>query len=227
MRKYSLTVSYRLRFSTVNPRGHRGRQAPAVADRHCAEREHQQPHLPSNSSADGPGAAQRPWASANKSSLATIFANPIYRGPKIFNRETRVEGEHGRKRRRNSGGVAVEAAVPLREAHAASSGLGAAPLRAAIEALASRARIQLEGQPGSPGHAGTRPAMTLTARELEVLALVAAGHTNREIGDRLFISEKTVSVHVTYAMDKLGALSRYEAAATATRTGLLDPAEVP
>jgi hypothetical protein len=41
------------------------------------------------------------WASANKSSLATIFANPIYCGPKIFNRETCVEGEHGRKRRRN------------------------------------------------------------------------------------------------------------------------------
>jgi hypothetical protein len=38
---------------------------------------------------------------ANKSSLATIFANPIYRGIKVFNRETRVEGEHGRKRRRN------------------------------------------------------------------------------------------------------------------------------
>ena len=41
------------------------------------------------------------WASANKSSLATIFANPIYRGVKVFNREPRVEGEHGRKRRRN------------------------------------------------------------------------------------------------------------------------------
>jgi len=41
------------------------------------------------------------WPSANKSSLATIFANPIYRGVKVFNRETRVEGEHGRKRRRN------------------------------------------------------------------------------------------------------------------------------
>jgi hypothetical protein len=40
MRKYSLTVSYRLRFSTVNPRGHRGRQAPAGADRDGAEREH-------------------------------------------------------------------------------------------------------------------------------------------------------------------------------------------
>jgi hypothetical protein len=37
----------------------------------------------------------------NNSSLATILANPIYRGVKVFNRETRVEGEHGRKRRRN------------------------------------------------------------------------------------------------------------------------------
>jgi hypothetical protein len=41
------------------------------------------------------------WASANKSSLATIFANTIYSGIKIFNKETRVEGEQGRKRRRN------------------------------------------------------------------------------------------------------------------------------
>lgn len=72
-----------------------------------------------------------------------------------------------------------------------------------------------------------RPASALTARELEVLALVAAGHTNREIGDRLFISEKTASVHVTHAMNKLAALSRYEAAATATRLGLLETAKVP
>jgi hypothetical protein len=43
----------------------------------------------------------------------------------------------------------------------------------------------------------------------------------------MFISEKTASVHVTHAMDTLGALSRYEAAATATRLGLLEPAEVP
>ena len=93
-----------------------------------------------------------------------------------------------------SGGAAVEAGIPLRDAHTVASGLGATPLRLAIEALASRARIQLEGQPGSPGLASTRPAMTLTARELEVLALVAAGHTNREIGERLFISEKTASV---------------------------------
>ena len=63
--------------------------------------------------------------------------------------------------------------------------------------------------------------MTLTGRERSVLALVAEGHTNREIGDRLFISEKTVSVHVSNAMAKLGALSRYEAAAAAQRQGLL------
>jgi len=124
------------------------------------------------------------------------------------------------------GGVAADAVVPLREAHTVASDLGAQPLRAAIEALASRARIQLGGDPRGGGQEAS-PATTLTARELEVLALVAAGHTNREIGDRLFISEKTASVHVTHAMDKLGALSRYEAAATATRLGLLDPAEVP
>ena len=58
-------------------------------------------------------------------------------------------------------------------------------------------------------------------RERDVLSLVAEGHTNREIGDRLFISEKTVSVHVSNAMAKLGALSRYEAAAAAERLGLL------
>ena len=126
-----------------------------------------------------------------------------------------------------SGGAAIDAALPLREAHAATRGLGAAPLRIAIEALASRARIPLDSQRGSAGPAVKGPATTLTARELEVLALVAVGHTNREIGDRLFISEKTASVHVTHAMDKLGALSRYEAAATATRLGLLEPAKLP
>ncbi|MBA2718829.1 MAG: AAA family ATPase [Chloroflexi bacterium] len=126
-----------------------------------------------------------------------------------------------------SGGGAIDAAPPLRDAHAAASNLGAAPLRIAIEALASRARIQLDSPQGSAGPAMKTSATTLTARELEVLTLVAAGHTNREIGDRLFISEKTVSVHVTHAMNKLGALSRYEAAAAATRQGLLEPESRP
>jgi Recombinase zinc beta ribbon domain/Recombinase len=47
----------------------------------------------------------------NKSSLATILANPIYRGVKVFNRETRVEGEHGRKRRRNGADEVVTSEV--------------------------------------------------------------------------------------------------------------------
>jgi DNA-binding NarL/FixJ family response regulator len=64
--------------------------------------------------------------------------------------------------------------------------------------------------------------VALTTREWEVLSLVASGHTNREIGADLFISEKTASVHITNAMDKLGALSRYDAAAIATRLGLLE-----
>ena len=126
-----------------------------------------------------------------------------------------------------SGGPASDAAEQLRLAHAAASELGATPLRIALEALASRARIQLESDPHTTGQAATRTATKLTERELEVLALVAAGHTNREIGARLFISEKTASVHVTHAMDKLGALSRYDAAATATRLGLLEPVNQP
>jgi DNA-binding CsgD family transcriptional regulator len=126
-----------------------------------------------------------------------------------------------------SGAPTVDASVSLREAQAAASSLGAAPLRIAVEALASRARIQLAGTPAGAAPAVTRPATTLTTRELEVLGLVAAGHTNREIGERLFISEKTASVHVTHAMDKLGALSRYEAAATATRLGLLEASGTP
>ena len=74
--------------------------------------------------------------------------------------------------------------------------------------------------------------VTITSREREVLSLVAAGHTNREIGEALFISEKTASVHITNAMDKLGALSRYDAAASASRLGLIDrrddtPAAIP
>ena len=82
------------------------------------------------------------------------------------------------------------------------------------------------GVADSAVEAGARsdePLPHLTDRECDVLGLVAEGQTNREIGDRLFISEKTVSVHVSNAMAKLGALSRYEAAATAERQGLLAP----
>ena len=64
----------------------------------------------------------------------------------------------------------------------------------------------------------------LTARELEVLRLVAIGRSNRDIAAELFISAKTASVHVSNILAKLGVGSRGEAAATAYRLGLFDPA---
>ncbi len=63
---------------------------------------------------------------------------------------------------------------------------------------------------------------SLTPREREILALVATGRSNGEIGKQLFISTKTVSVHVSNVMAKLGAGSRTEAAALARRSGLID-----
>jgi DNA-binding NarL/FixJ family response regulator len=56
-----------------------------------------------------------------------------------------------------------------------------------------------------------------------VLALVAAGRTNRQIGGELFISEKTVSVHLSRVMAKLGVASRTEAVSAAYTKGLLMP----
>jgi DNA-binding NarL/FixJ family response regulator len=75
---------------------------------------------------------------------------------------------------------------------------------------------------GSTLRAGAADAGALTPREQEILALVAAGRSNGEIGKQLFISAKTVSVHVSNVMAKLGAGSRTEATALARRAGLLD-----
>jgi len=62
----------------------------------------------------------------------------------------------------------------------------------------------------------------LTEREEEVLLLVAQGLTNRQIGERLFISAKTVSVHVSNVLAKLGASGRAEAVSLAHQRGLLE-----
>jgi DNA-binding NarL/FixJ family response regulator len=72
---------------------------------------------------------------------------------------------------------------------------------------------------GREEHTGASAA--LTAREQEILALVAQGRTNGEIGRQLFISTKTVSVHVSNILAKLGAAGRTEAAAIARREGVL------
>ena len=62
----------------------------------------------------------------------------------------------------------------------------------------------------------------LSRREREVLALISEGRTNREIGERLFISQKTVGVHVGNILSKLGVSGRVEAAAVAIRLGLTE-----
>jgi DNA-binding NarL/FixJ family response regulator len=65
-----------------------------------------------------------------------------------------------------------------------------------------------------------RDVLGLSSREMEVLALVAAGLSNGEIAARLFITRKTAAVHVTHILDKLGVGNRVEAAVVAERAGL-------
>ncbi|QFY06523.1 AAA family ATPase [Nonomuraea phyllanthi] len=102
--------------------------------------------------------------------------------------------------------------------------LRAAPLEGALQAFGRRARFsgaaQRAGQgagqrDGRPGDGG------LTAREVEVLRLVAEGLTNREIAERLFIAQKTVSVHVSNILGKLEVATRTQAAAAGRERGLL------
>jgi DNA-binding CsgD family transcriptional regulator len=80
---------------------------------------------------------------------------------------------------------------------------------------------ELTAQGSSPAPATSTQATALTPRESEILALVAEGRSNGDIGKQLFISTKTVSVHVSHILAKLDAASRTEAAAVARRRGLL------
>ena len=91
-------------------------------------------------------------------------------------------------------------------------------MRDAIASLARRARLDL----GAASEEVLSPAdrYGLTARELDVVALVAEGRTNRQIADALFISAKTASVHVSNILGKLAVSNRGEAAAAARRLGL-------
>ena len=103
------------------------------------------------------------------------------------------------------------AALELDAARHAFAGLGAVPDVRRVEALAAVAPL-----------AGD--AKRLTAREIEVLRLVATGRTNRGIAERLGISEKTVARHLSNIFTKLGVSSRAGATAYAYRNELVEPA---
>ncbi|WP_198664064.1 helix-turn-helix transcriptional regulator [Jiangella endophytica] len=109
---------------------------------------------------------------------------------------------------------------PLRRAADDADRLGAGLIRRWIDDLGRRARLGLP--PSRPDGQDAGSFAALTDREREVLHLVAAGRSNRQIGEELFISTKTASVHVSNILAKLGVSGRGEAAALAHREGLLD-----
>ena len=139
---------------------------------------------------------------------------PAARYPSAYCRFREAEALLGQRHRR-------AAARALAAAFALAEPLGAAPLLAEMELLAQRGRIEVspaaESAAAGPGRAG------LTARELEVLTLVARGLTNRDVGQALFVTEKTASAHVSNILSKLSVRSRVEAAAAAHRLGLVEP----
>ena len=131
----------------------------------------------------------------------------------------------------------------LNQARSIATALGAVPLRRAIEGIAVRARIALDTVDGRPGpqmsgvtRERQRPSQgrlddrakqvrgrrDLTRREREVLALLGAGRSNDEIGEILYVSGKTVSVHIANIKAKLGASSRVEMAIYAIESGMVE-----
>jgi DNA-binding CsgD family transcriptional regulator/tetratricopeptide (TPR) repeat protein len=124
---------------------------------------------------------------------------------------------------RGQPGARGRATGELEAARRIAERLGAAPLLGQIQELAKIARIHLADSVTEhhEQHAVTAdPQPPLTERERQVLVLVAAGRTNREIGAMLYMSPKTASVHVTHILGKLGVQSRVQAAAEAVRLGL-------
>lgn len=132
-------------------------------------------------------------------------------------------------------GTTGKAAEQIRLVFDGAQELGADPLLKELEDLAARAGIASErvgAQNSSPRRSGvggsssregpvSGPPPVLTRREHEVMTLVAEGLTNRAVGVRLHISEKTVSVHISNVLGKLGASGRTEAVAVLGRLGLI------
>jgi DNA-binding NarL/FixJ family response regulator len=113
-------------------------------------------------------------------------------------------------------GTREEARITLDEAIVAADAIDARPVADRARTLLRHAGLDDETTPGAAGGA-----VALTDRELSVLRLLGEGRTNRQIGEELFISPKTVSVHVSRIFQKLRVENRTEAAAAARRAGLI------
>ncbi|WP_320669405.1 helix-turn-helix transcriptional regulator [Patulibacter defluvii] len=178
------------------------------------------------------------WIAAEQAWLALDYPYPAVRA-----RWKAAEGQV-------QAGDRVGATASVRDALVVAERLGAAWLVDELRSLAARGRLRLDDDPTAavavvpadgttgngtataaalpadgtddPAAAGTAPAdpFGLTPRERQVLTLVAGGATNREIGQQLFMAEKTASVHVSRILAKLDVRSRTEAAAVAHRLGL-------
>jgi ATP/maltotriose-dependent transcriptional regulator MalT len=135
--------------------------------------------------------------------------------PAAYSRLRQAEASFTRRPGRSQRGRAAATAA-LREAYATARAMGANPLAAEITTVATRARVALTGDEETvpiqpPGRDSGDELGALTDREREVLAAVAEGLTNREIGQSLFISERTVGVHVGHIFDKLQVRTRVQA----------------
>jgi DNA-binding CsgD family transcriptional regulator len=111
------------------------------------------------------------------------------------------------------------ATTAVREGLELAQWMGAAPLFELANEVIRRGRLSGVDD-GAAAHASDVDELGLTARELEVLRLVAEGHSNGEIAEQLFISRKTASVHVSNILAKLRVTTRVQAAAVAHRRGL-------
>ena len=122
------------------------------------------------------------------------------------------------------GASRAEASTPAGSAYAVAVRIGAQPLRRELELLADLAHLRLAPPPAEAERAeGLDEALGLTAREAEVLTLLSHGRTNREIAEAMVISVRTVGVHVSHILQKLGAANRLEAAAIAQRVAGREP----
>lgn len=142
---------------------------------------------------------------------AAVDASERHDAPAIMRAVTRLE----LARTLVAAGERGEAQAVLADAAAVATAIGHVPLQRSISAFGRASGILASDRTDGGEHVADD--LELTARERQVLDLVAEGLSNKQIGERLFISAKTASVHVSAILRKLGVATRTEAALAAVR----------